>query len=150
MSTVRYVCMGLLCLVGATGQAATLGEAATNLQTITSGVRTLMELASFVIGSSLTIGAVMLYRQHRASPKLVPLTTPFILLVLGLGTLTFLYYHSEGARNFGRETGALDAMIRAPNPVPVEHPPETPVITPPPERTYQPDTHQTPKEDKYW
>ncbi len=147
MSTLRYVCIGLLCLVGTTVEAAaTLGDAAQNLHEITSGVRTLMELVSFVIGASLTIASVMLYRQHRASPKLVPLTTPFILLVLGLGTLTFLYYTSEGFRNIGKETGALDGMIRAPNPVPVEQP-ATDTTAP---QLYHPDTHQTPKEDKYW
>lgn len=147
MSTLRYVCIGLLCLVGTTVEAAgTIGDAAENLHAITGGVRTLMELASFVIGSALTIGAVMLYRQHRASPKLVPLTTPFILFVLGLGTLTFLYYTSEGFRNIGQDSGALDGMIRAPQPVPVEQP-VTDTTAP---QAYHPDTHQTPKEDKYW
>lgn len=52
--------------------------------------------ACYVVGAILILGALAQYRNHRQSPKLVPLTTPILLLVLGVVLLLVPYFSTLG------------------------------------------------------
>ena len=61
-----------------------LGEVADNLQAPVSVVFMLIEWACYVVGVALIIGAAMQYRIHRQNPKLTPLFTPVMMLLVGI------------------------------------------------------------------
>ncbi len=73
------------------GTHASLGEAADNLMTPVSFMTKLALLACYIIGIALLLAAIAQYKIHRQSPKLVPLTTPITLLVIGLTALGIPY-----------------------------------------------------------
>ncbi len=73
------------------GSHASLGEAADNLMTPVSFMTKLALLACYIIGIALLLAAIAQYKIHRQSPKLVPLTTPITLLVIGLTALGIPY-----------------------------------------------------------
>lgn len=61
-----------------------LGAAADSLMTPVAIMTKLSLLACYIIGIALILASVAQYKIHRQSPKLVPLTTPITLLLLGL------------------------------------------------------------------
>lgn len=81
--------------------ATTIGDVATNLMGPTAIVTKLVIVACYVIGLVLVFVAIAQYKIHRQSPKLVPLSTPIALLILGTVALLIPY----ATNNFG-ETGS--------------------------------------------
>lgn len=53
----------------------------------------LMRYASYAVGGALCLGALAQYRLHRQNPKLTPLFTPILMVILGV-ILIFLPYIS--------------------------------------------------------
>lgn len=68
-----------------------IGEASTNLMTPVSFVTKLALLSCYIIGIALVLASIAQYKIHRQSPKLVPLTTPITLLILGLTAIGIPY-----------------------------------------------------------
>jgi membrane-associated HD superfamily phosphohydrolase len=71
---------------------ATVGGAAQRLMGPTEIITRLMLVACYILGVLLIIMAVAQYKQHRESPKLVPLTTPIMLVMLGVVCLLIPYW----------------------------------------------------------
>lgn len=68
-----------------------LGEASQNLMTPVSFITKLALLSCYIIGIALILASIAQYKIHRQSPKLVPLTTPITLLILGLTAIGIPY-----------------------------------------------------------
>lgn len=68
-----------------------LGDVAENLMGPTSIVTKLVDITCYIIGMAFVLVAFAQYKIHRQSPKLVPLTTPVLLLVLGICALLVPY-----------------------------------------------------------
>jgi hypothetical protein len=85
---------GFLALAGALPGAVfatTIGDVATNLMGPTEIVTKLVIVACYVVGLTLIFVAMAQYKIHRQSPKLVPLSTPVALLILGAVALLIPY-----------------------------------------------------------
>lgn len=81
----------LLSLMPATLMAGSIGDAAENLMAPTSIVMKLVEIGCYLIGLAFVLMSVAQYKIHRQSPKLVPLSTPITLLILGVIALFIPY-----------------------------------------------------------
>jgi hypothetical protein len=81
----------LLLLVPFSLQAASVGEAADSLMNPVAIMTKLSLLACYIIGIALLLASIAQYKIHRQSPKLVPLTTPITLLLLGLVAIGIPY-----------------------------------------------------------
>lgn len=68
-----------------------IGEIADNLLGPTSLVTKLVEVACIIIGLTFLFIAFAQYKIHRQNPKLVPLMTPVLLVVLGFIALLIPY-----------------------------------------------------------
>lgn len=68
-----------------------LGQISDSLMGPTEIVTKLVLVACYMVGVGLVIFALAQYKQHRQSPKLVPLTTPILLLILGIIALLIPY-----------------------------------------------------------
>ena len=108
-------------LLGYVGQSLainTLGQAADGLFGPVSVITMLMELACYIIGTSFCIGAIMQYRIHRQNPKLTPLMTPVIMLVVGVLLILVPYFSLLPGDSFSaseqekRDSAAAAQVIR--------------------------------------
>lgn len=61
------------------------------LMTPTIVITKMLIFACYVVGAALIVASIAQYRNHLQSPKLVPLTTPVMLLVLGIALLLLPY-----------------------------------------------------------
>ena len=64
--------------------ALTIGDAAENLMGPTEVITKFVLFACYVVGIALCLAAIAQYKIHRQSPKLVPLTTPILLVLIGI------------------------------------------------------------------
>lgn len=88
-----------------------VGAAAERLMTPTEIITKLMLVACYILGVILIVMAVAQYKQHRESPKLVPLTTPIMLVILGVicclipywSTITESFSAVEQAKRQGKQ-----------------------------------------------
>jgi hypothetical protein len=86
----------LLLLPAAAMADASIGDIAENLLGPTSIVTKLVEIACYIIGLAFILVGIAQYKIHRQSPKLVPLTTPILLVVLGFVALGIPYTTQMG------------------------------------------------------
>lgn len=68
-----------------------IGDVANNLMGPTSIVTKFVDIACYIIGLVFIMMSIAQYKIHRQSPKLVPLMTPILLLVLGIIALCIPY-----------------------------------------------------------
>ncbi len=89
----------IFCLLFPMLSAATpsIGQAAENILIPTAILTKLLLIACYMLGAILIFMAVSQYKIHRHSPKLVPLTTPILLLILGIITVLIPF----GSKIFG-------------------------------------------------
>lgn len=80
-----------------------LGEAADSLMTPVSIMTKLALLACYIIGIALLLASIAQYKIHRQSPKLVPLTTPITLLLLGLTAIAIPYASNMFGETYSAE-----------------------------------------------
>lgn len=139
----NFLGFGLLCYVSS-ANAVTLGEVSTNLMGPTEILTKIMILGCYVVGIALLIMAIAQYKQHKHSPKLVPLTTPIILIILGLiaiGLPTFTnvfgpsFSATEQAKEEGRDIGGSNLPL-PPTPKPKVPGPGKPLPEPMPTEPY--------------
>lgn len=90
----------------ASSNSTSLGDIANTLLQPTALVTKLLLLACYVIGIALILMAFAQYKIHRQSPKLVPLSTPIILLVLGVIALMIPYVTNQF------ETGNAEKFVQ--------------------------------------
>ena len=96
MKQIVKVGLGLaLCAASTSLWAVTLGEASDNLFGPLAVITKLVVLVCYAVGVAFCIGALMQYRQHRRNPKLVPLTTPVLLIILGGMALLLPYFSTD-------------------------------------------------------
>jgi hypothetical protein len=132
--------------------ATTIGDVATNLMGPTAIVTKLVIVACYVIGIVLVFVAIAQFKIHKQSPKLVPLSTPIALLILGTVALLIPYATNNicvtGDATKGAETkkntllplpgeAQLPGLPQpkrneAPEPKRAAPPPSKPVAPPPP------------------
>lgn len=99
------ILLGFPILAGAT---ASIGEAARNVLTPTEILTKLVLVACYIIGTGFIFAALAQYRIHRQSPKLVPLTTPILLLILGIVCVLIPY----STKLFGESFSAVEQAKR--------------------------------------
>ena len=88
----KIFCSALLAFVPMVALADnSIGDVAQNLMAPTEVVTKLMLVACYVIGVALILVGLAQYKIHLQSPKLVPLTTPIALLILGTVALLIPY-----------------------------------------------------------
>lgn len=96
--------------------AANLGDVAGNLTGPVLILFKMVLFAGYILGASLLVGSIMLYRQHREQPKLVPLATPILLAILGSGVIftcyTILNKDSELSASTGTKTFSAASKAR--------------------------------------
>lgn len=83
-----------------------IGDMAENIAIPTEMLTKLALIACYAIGVAFIFAALAQYKIHRQSPKLVPLTTPIVLLVLGF--ISIMIPYSTGL--FGE---TFSAVVRA-------------------------------------
>ena len=81
----------LLMAFSVTASAVTVDDVTETLMGPTQMITKLMLAACYIIGVILIFAAMAQYKTHRQSPKLVPLATPIILVVLGVISLLIPY-----------------------------------------------------------
>lgn len=81
----------LLLLPVAAFAAQSIGDVATNLLGPTSILTKFVDIACYIIGLVFIMMSIAQYKIHRQSPKLVPLMTPVLLVVLGVIALCIPY-----------------------------------------------------------
>lgn len=64
-----------------------LGQLANILMAPTAGIARIMMAMAFVAGVGFLMGAIIQYKYHRENPQQVRLSTPLLLLALGLALL---------------------------------------------------------------
>ena len=78
----------LVCILSLSGlscfAASSLGSIAGDLTTTGDILVKMMWAACIIVGVSLTVVSFTYFQTHRMNPKLVPLTTPILYLILGL------------------------------------------------------------------
>jgi hypothetical protein len=144
----RVWIMGLTWLsISQCAWSASLKDVSQNLMGPTEVLTKLFILACYLIGAALIFASFAQYKIHRQSPKLVPLTTPIWLFLLGL-ILVLLPYLSkvmgnsfnaeEQAKREGRVEETDDSLPFFPSAEPKEGPgrlpPDKPLEPYPPEK----------------
>jgi len=81
----------MIALAVNTASSNSIGDAADSLMTPVAIMTKLALLACYIIGIALILASIAQYKIHRQSPKLVPLTTPITLLLLGLTAVGIPY-----------------------------------------------------------
>ncbi|MGE3320077.1 MAG: hypothetical protein AB7I18_12360 [Candidatus Berkiella sp.] len=90
-SLLLLLTMPLIAEAVSTGSSSSIGDAADSLMTPVAIMTKLSLLACYIIGIALILASIAQYKIHRQSPKLVPLTTPITLLLLGLTAVGIPY-----------------------------------------------------------
>lgn len=79
---------------------ASLGEVAENILGPTAYLTQFIVFGCYILGVGLILGSVVQYRNHRQNPKLVPLTTPVLLLLLGIVLLVLPYISTHSGESW--------------------------------------------------
>lgn len=84
----------------ALGGAASLGGVAQNVMGPVSGLSKIVNAICYVAGTGFLLGGVLQYRYHRENPQQVRISTPIVLVILGLIIIgiPFISMWSESAR----------------------------------------------------
>jgi intracellular multiplication protein IcmD len=79
-----------------------LGAIATNVKNNLTAVAQLITAGSYVAGMGFAVGAIAKFKQHKDNPQQMPLSTPIVLLFIGIA-LIFIpsIFKSGGGTLFG-------------------------------------------------
>lgn len=152
--------MATLALVGFSTNvfAQSMGEAAESLMKPTEILTMLTIAACYVLGVVLIVMSIAQYKQHKQSPKLVPLTTPIMFFILGVCAVLFPFITehvgktgsaTEQAKEEGREKRSS-----LPTPPPVDQgpgpgrPPVSSTPKPADNSSYSNDSYEEEYEDE--
>jgi len=90
------------------GSTGSIGDAAVSLLGPTEIITKLFLIACYIVGVALILVSLAQYKIHQQSPKLVPLTTPIMLFILGVITV-LIPYASENL--FGESASAAKQNV---------------------------------------
>lgn len=79
---------------------ASVGSISEEMMGPTEILTKLTVVASYIVGVGLIVFAIAQYKQHRRSPKLVPLTTPILMLILGVICVVIPYFSIISGKSF--------------------------------------------------
>lgn len=88
----------------------TFGDVAENLMQPTELITKIVMVVCYVVGIALILSAFAQYKIHRQNPKLVPLTTPIVMAVLGIIAMLIPY----GSTIFGVTFSAEEEAKKRP------------------------------------
>jgi hypothetical protein len=115
---IRFLVLGLGFLwAGFAFGNTSLGEVADNLSAPISVLHMLIEWACYVIGVAFIIGSVMQYRIHRQNPKLTPLFTPIMMLLVGLVIVLIPHFSMLPAESWSPKASENKAKVAPTAPV---------------------------------
>lgn len=79
-----------------------VGAIAANVTTNLSNIAKLITAGSYVAGMAFAVGAIAKFKQHKENPQQMPLSTPIVLLFIGIA-LIFIpaIFKSGGGTLFG-------------------------------------------------
>lgn len=80
----KWVIIILFCLSVSTGYADSIGDLADNLMGPVAGLGKILNAICFIAGTGFILGALLQYKYHRENPQQVRISTPIVLLCLGL------------------------------------------------------------------
>lgn len=111
MKACRYSICGLW-LLSTVAWADTLGSLSENLLGPTTIVTQLLVYACYIVGAVFCFMAMAQYKIHRESPKLVPLTTPVMLVLFGLVLILLPYlstlFNSGSVLEYRKHQGVME------------------------------------------
>lgn len=108
MSVIKRMPLAIVLLLPmSTFAGGSIGDVATNLMGPTSVVTKVVEIGCYVIGLAFVMMSIAQFKIHRQSPKLVPLSTPITLLILGVIALFIPYLTMQ------TETGSGKAEVKS-------------------------------------
>lgn len=96
----KSILISLVALLWASSAVASIADVSENLMGPTEIITKLVVIACYIVGVGLIIFALAQYKQHRQSPKLVPLTTPILLLILGVLAIVIPYFSIISGQSF--------------------------------------------------
>lgn len=76
-----------------------IGQLASILMVPTAGLAKIMMAMAFVVGVGFLMGAIVQYKYHRENPQQVRLSTPVLLLALGLALLALPFVAQLSSSN---------------------------------------------------
>jgi hypothetical protein len=88
----KVIFLTLLMLVSMTAAAASLKSASEGIYRPVEFLTNMMHYASYAVGGLMIMGAVMQYRIHLQNPKLTPLMTPIIMVIIGICLLFLPFF----------------------------------------------------------
>ena len=80
----RFLIVCLLPVLFFGAEAATLGDISNNLMGPVTGLARVMHAVCYVAGVGFFIGGLLQYKYHRENPQQVRLSTPIVLVLLGV------------------------------------------------------------------
>jgi intracellular multiplication protein IcmD len=88
--------------VWAAGSGSGVGAIAANVTSNLTNIAKLITAGSYVAGMAFAVGAIAKFKQHKENPQQMPLSTPIVLLFIGIA-LIFIpaIFKSGGGTLFG-------------------------------------------------
>ncbi|MAZ43859.1 MAG: hypothetical protein CMF48_01590 [Legionellales bacterium] len=99
----RWVVGLSLALASTVVAAATLKSAADGIYAPVAFLTVLMHYASYAVGGLLLIGAILQYRIHRQNPKLTPLMTPVVMVIIGICAIFLPFFANVFGNSWSAE-----------------------------------------------
>lgn len=104
MKSVSRLLVGLgLIAVSTAAVAASLKTAADGIYAPVAFLTVLMHYASYAVGGLLLIGAILQYRIHKQNPKLTPLMTPVIMVIIGVCAIFLPFFANVFGNSWSAE-----------------------------------------------
>jgi intracellular multiplication protein IcmD len=96
-------------LTGAQAWAAVsgMGEIATNITSNLKAVAKLVTAGSYVAGMAFAVGAVAKFKQHKDNPTQIPLSTPIVLLFVGIALIFIPAIFQAGGGTLFKGSGTV-------------------------------------------
>lgn len=112
---------------------ASFGDVADNLMKPTELITKVVMVICYIVGVALLLTALAQYKMHRQNPKLVPLSTPVVLVILGVLALLIPYGTTMLGPTFSAEESAK-GRSKPRNALPVPDPDNHDALLPLPKR----------------
>lgn len=88
-----------------------IGEIASNITGNLKAVAKLITAGSYVAGMAFAVGAVAKFKQHKDNPTQIPLSTPIVLLFVGIALIFIPAVFQAGGGTLFKSSGATTGGI---------------------------------------
>jgi hypothetical protein len=96
----KKILFGLSSFISPVVFGASAGDMSENLFEPTVIATRLAIFACYILGVGLILAAGVQYKQHRQSPKLTPLSTPILLLIIGIALVALPYFSTATTNSY--------------------------------------------------